>query len=676
MKAKPKYVVMFACIILLISAGSFFTGRQIEEQKILQASSKKVTQIALVNQDSGTNYKERNVNYASDLIKSLDSDFVLTNREAGKSGVENGKYAAMIIIPGTFSKNITTINDINPSKVEIYYETNDKLSDENKLLVSAKISDFEKKLNNKLSFMFVSSMFDELHQGQDYASELLKNDSNDLNAINSINDVNILEAINLTQLENQNIDVKDLDINKNFQENKEIIKQIDEKYKEKLIARADSLKDELLTVTGNSTEGIKSFRNKIENITPEQLQLIQAKRHIYNYSSLVKNYDVNVDDVNKYINDLTVNGGTIDNVFNTYNQNVLAVLDIKGKNAFRKSNENLTKVKGTTDTSGELINSSLADLNTLKGNLTSGNVNDSKLQTQNINLINNISNQLNSIQSNLKETSTSTNNVVTDSDYNYINNLFAEDEKPLNEKLKVNGSLIKEIKQCLAGNNQKVLISSIKTNNQKNVEDVTNEVENVVESTVAYDGPIDVKILLKVFDENYVSRFDKLIKEADEFEKTIKTTDNDKEITELWAKYDKSNNNLNDAVTKQSTAYEEHITAMEQGLDNGIKTSQEKLSGALKNAKETKQNSAYSNQKNLSGFSTLLSNSRIGTVENTNMYEFMISPVSTIKTENLLGSPSKSMAIVNYEKEIATAFLIIVLLLVSSKLLISKKKSI
>lgn len=774
---------MIVSIVILVSVSSFFIGRQVEVKNTLygkQLKSEESTQVAVVNQDVGIDYKEKNVNYALDLVKSFDSDFILTNRESAKKGIEDGKYGAMVIIPGNFSQNITTINDVTPSRVQIYYETNDKLSEENKLVVSAKVSDLEKKLNNKLSYMYITSIFDEVHHAQDYASDILKNDTADLDAINSINDADILQSINLTVLEDENIDLTDLDLNKNFEENKSIIEEIDKKYRERLLAKEksfDGIKDELLKVTGNSSTGIKSFRSEIENMTPEQLKVALTKKHNYNYDDLSSNYDVNVKDVNKYVEDLTDEGGGIDNLVTTYNQDILSEVDKKGKSAIKQSNENLSAIKETTDSNIDIIqNNSIGRLNGLKSNIISGNANDPKLQslneeyllygemvsqlrtinpgmfeniykntvdenkvnyakilkdptgelapnntfanwnelkayitnvpankndafviarsskykgidandvTLNVNtkLIDNIIYDLNGVQSKLKQTSISTDSVMNNSDYRYINNLFSEDtEVSLDEKLKLKESLIKEIKGNLGGDNQQSLVDNIKKNNLENVGSIKQKVENEVEKVVSDDGPINVNSLLKIFDENYMSRFDNLIKQINELDKTEKTVDKDKEITELWNKFDHSNNDLTKSVTKQlddndktvekaRDDADKHVTTMQDDLDKGIQASQGKITSGLENVKETKTNTTNSNQEKLGSLSQVLSNSRVGTVENTEVYNFMINPVTAIQSKDIAGKIIKPQQDNNYKNTtiiamISTIFLSIIAIII------------
>ena len=373
MSEKIRIFLITIGVATIFSTGSFVAGREITYKKMSVPVTKEEeiqqsTDIAIVNQDMGVDYNEKSVNYAENLIKSVDSDFILTNREAAKKGLEDGRYGAMIVLPGNFSKNITTINDVTPSKVEIYYEQNKALESENKLIVSAKIADFERKLNSKLSYMYVSSIFSELHRGQDCAEDILQNDDEDLEALNSINNFDILQSINLTQLEEQDINIETLDLNKNFSENKEIISQIDTLYRDRMLAKEktfDEFRDELIKVIGNDSTGIQSFRGTIENMTPEQLKEVLTKKHTYNYNSLSSDYSMNIDEVSKYIEEFTKEGGWIDNLLSTYKHDVLLELDKSAKNS----------IEGINEVISESVRISNDGLNTIERNVLD-NIND------------------------------------------------------------------------------------------------------------------------------------------------------------------------------------------------------------------------------------------------------------------------------------------------------------
>lgn len=774
MSEKIKLFLITIGVAAIFSTGSFVAGREITHRQILSSTTNKEepevnqsTDIAIVNQDMGVDYNGKNVNYAEDLIKSVDSDFVLTNREAAKKGLEDGRYGAMIVLPGNFSKNITTINDVTPSRVEIYYEENKALESKNKLIVSAKISDFEKKLNSKLSYMYVSSVFSELHRGQDSVNEILQNDDEDLEALNSINNFDILQSINLTQLEDQDINIENLDLNKNFSENKEIIEQIDTLYRDRLLAKEksfDEFRGELLNVIGNENVGIKSFRKTIEDMTPEQLKEALTKTHTYNYSSLSSDYNMNIDEVSNYIEEFTKEGGLIDNLASTYKHNILAELDNNAKSSINKINENIEETIKITNNSidtiekdqlnnlnsvqrsidvnnndpileslrqeatlyGDIVSeliisnpdvfesayknavirnnvshynlllnpdegmrpgNTFSDWNTLKTYIINNSTQDSSFITNrmskykkahyaelenDVKLVGDSISSLKNVKDELMDLLKSTENLRNNSEYKYLGQVFdSESEKTIDERLKLNEQFVDEIKLNMLGQYKEDLLKIMEENNSKIVDDTKEKVEKEVEQVIIAESPIDVNKVLEIFDKNYMMRFSKLLEMTDNIDKTELSADKDAEVSKLWKEYDNKNNELNDLVKSQIDQYDEafikitenadnHIITMQEDLDAGIESAQQQVEESLENAKNTKIKSSNSNREKLNSFSNVLTNTRVGTVENSDIYDFIINPVSKIKTQNLAVNIEKPTVNNKYKLEIVSGLILVI----------------
>ena len=93
MKRKVICLLLLISVIVAASTVSFNIGKKSIENQYLAvnaentASKKESTQIAIVNQDMGIIYNEQDVNYALDLMNSLNNDFVVTNREAAKKEI-------------------------------------------------------------------------------------------------------------------------------------------------------------------------------------------------------------------------------------------------------------------------------------------------------------------------------------------------------------------------------------------------------------------------------------------------------------------------------------------------------------------------------------------------------------------------------------------------------------
>lgn len=270
-----KYLVL----IFAIGAGAFYSGSFYEKNKNFKTEQLKrnqSVQIAVVNQDLGTDYNKEYVNYGSNIINSLSEEFIVTNREAAKKGLNDGKYGAIIIIPGNFSKNIITINDKKPEKTQVFYETNPKLSASNNLAVNTKINSWKNELSNKLTYLYVASIFKEYHVSQDHVKKVLKNDKESIELLKGISDSDILADIKINELKKEELEIATLDISKNFEENKKIIDQIDAKYKECLEITKSNFN--LIADNGENLitkeEGIKSFKNDINevNVLPESME--------------------------------------------------------------------------------------------------------------------------------------------------------------------------------------------------------------------------------------------------------------------------------------------------------------------------------------------------------------------------------------------------------------------
>ncbi|NMM64103.1 hypothetical protein HBE96_15790 [Clostridium sp. P21] len=782
MKGKILPAIIIMSTAIAASTTSFYVGRQVQQRTFLteqQQQSKESTKIAVVNQDQGTSYKDKKVNYALDFFKSLDNGYEITDIEAAIKGVESGKYGAMIVVPGNFSKNITSINEITPSKVKIYYQPNVKLTKENKLIVSGKISDFEKNLNSKLSYMYLSGIFAELHDGQDYASDILKDDAADLDTLNSINDSDILASIKLTTLEKKDIKFSNLDLNKDFDENRKVIDEVDKKYRTKMLpkeAELDGIKKEFVDVLINKDTGVKTFSDRLKQMDKDQIADKFSGRYKYNYSGLINNYDVNVSDVNSYLEDLTKDKGKIDGLVDKYEKQTLLKVNEKGSSAIKKSDEKLKDIQEKADSNSDIIkNNAISGLDNLKKDIK--NQNDPKTQSlneeyvlygqmisklkethpevfddvynqtvknndidyskilknpsvdskndnsfkdsdelkehivkgigekngnfiasrrnnyksidendANVKSINDIISNLNKANTDLNKISSSAKYVMNDEDYKYLEGIFGQDkDKPLSERLKIRDSLINEIKASVDGSNKKQLISTIKTNNEKNVNGIKGKIQKEVEKVVENAGPITVKDVVEVFNKDYMTQFNRLISHANSIDKTPAKVEDDKEIFELLEKYDKSNENLNNKVTKKIDEYNkvedevrkqsnDHVTAMMGDLNKGIEASKGKLASGLQNAKAMKKRTADSNKERLDSLVSVLGNSRLGTVENSDLYRFITKPVFVVQNKSLGGNIVEPQQDDNNELKAAAVSTLIAYVMLRLAMFIHKRK--
>ncbi len=96
--------------------------------------------VAVINDDKGTVFEEKNINLGNDLVEKLqDNDkleWVFVDKETAKEGLLEEKYYATIEIPENFSKDVATITKKNTVKPKLIYTVNEKKNG-----IAAKITD-------------------------------------------------------------------------------------------------------------------------------------------------------------------------------------------------------------------------------------------------------------------------------------------------------------------------------------------------------------------------------------------------------------------------------------------------------------------------------------------------------------------------------------------------------
>ncbi|MDT3790893.1 type VII secretion protein EsaA, partial [Staphylococcus aureus] len=83
--------------------------------------------IAIVNEDQPTTYNGKKVELGQAFIKRLANEknykFETVTRNVAESGLKNGGYQVMIVIPENFSKLAMQLDAKTPSKISLQYKT-------------------------------------------------------------------------------------------------------------------------------------------------------------------------------------------------------------------------------------------------------------------------------------------------------------------------------------------------------------------------------------------------------------------------------------------------------------------------------------------------------------------------------------------------------------------------
>lgn len=316
---KFKKIISFFLIVISVFIISFLGlnfSKKMANNIIKSNATKVSSNIAIVNQDTGVEKGDKYINYSEKIIENLDSKYIVTSREIAKKGLKNGEFSALIVFPGKFSDNVTSINNENPEKAQFYFELSPKLSNVEKAETEESITKLEREINDKISYIYVANILNEFHDSQDKVIDVLENDNEQVKKILSINDNDLVKSINIRDFEKLKIDINTLNLDEDFNKNEKVMEDMDSNYKKFLAEGNDDLNkikstaNDLIIKEG----GLLSFLGNIANINvlPGYFNGIQFKDVIENFQDKFEKLFINISDnikefQNKQFEDLNKN---------------------------------------------------------------------------------------------------------------------------------------------------------------------------------------------------------------------------------------------------------------------------------------------------------------------------------------------------------------------------------
>lgn len=208
-------------IMLLVIGGVLGIWLNFEYQEHLEEKSEKIQIIAVVNMDEGVSVNDEQINYASQLIQFPSDNFVITGLNEAKLGIENGVYAAYIVIAADFSKAVLSIQD-NPEKIILEYAINSKLDEEVEKQVIDDINAFEITLNTNVAYTYVDAILAAFHEVQDDSITILQNDKDELLTLQNVDGEELVSWMQQQELTNVVNETGQVNVS-TYLENNEII---------------------------------------------------------------------------------------------------------------------------------------------------------------------------------------------------------------------------------------------------------------------------------------------------------------------------------------------------------------------------------------------------------------------------------------------------------------------
>lgn len=268
--------IMQTLIFAALIFATYLCGVYSTKYKQNQEENKStITTIAVVNTDQGTMVDGEWTNYAADMIAFPDVNFTVTGLNDAKEGIAEGRYAAYILIPATFSESVVSINN-EPQKAEVTYEINPDLREDAKIKVIGDIHNFLLGLNTNISYVYVDSILHEVHAVQDGSVAVMKNDTADLEAIVAVEQADLIEEVEYDPLKVPETEIEFMDLSDDYDEVDTAVDDIYTTYQENMETAEEeflTIKEEEETINDELTV-VGDVLAKVDILTDEEGELV------------------------------------------------------------------------------------------------------------------------------------------------------------------------------------------------------------------------------------------------------------------------------------------------------------------------------------------------------------------------------------------------------------------
>lgn len=280
-----------------MSLTTCIVGMHIERnhQEAEEMRKEHVSVIAVVNMDDGTTVKERAINYASQLMSFPSDNFTVTGLTDAKSGIENGRYAAYVVIPETFSASVTSIEN-EPKKVTLGYQYNTNLDEESELQAVNEVNAFVNLLNSNIAYMYMDAILAEFHRVQDDSSTILSNDNTELELLANVNALQLIAVAEPVEEIITENDIKPVELTTYTTQNTVLLESLLLSYAEATQKGKEdyvSIRETNVEVDAATNDFFSTYQAVIEDSAEGQAELLETGRD--NLADAVGSYNQNVD---------------------------------------------------------------------------------------------------------------------------------------------------------------------------------------------------------------------------------------------------------------------------------------------------------------------------------------------------------------------------------------------
>ena len=516
-------------------------------------------------------------------------------------------------------------------------------------------------MNDKTSYLYVSSVMNEFHDAQRGALTVLGNDQKDLNAINDIHSTDLLANVIFPTLESNPTLGETKNITEYTMKNESFIRAVEEYYdtgleqgKEDLaqvISSGNSLSQEWRT-TQELLNSIDILHNEGENITVYENGMNALKDSFVQYNNQLVTANQTITSVGDNLNQ------AIDEL-NTSIENYNVVQLENGKT--KVATDIYEALTTSSDTVSFTYNGDTQELEITIGQqvipIPIRNQDGITIEPTDLEKAENELNQ--NLQMSGIDTLTGT---QTDKDayIKALKKLYIDEQIPIY-------SLDQNVQDALK-HGQKQTQVDLKMSLPDHSED-----DACLVDADAISDYIQTQIVGKVetrantVTSTLASRYSSQSEELEKYQTDLSTfnplqrVDQDA-VKSQYSEMRKNNSELKDSISKDYALKTEYISSLLQTTQKNVDTlrqsvvdteeeSKNTIETGLKAAKNTKTITSEENQALLYAFTTKLPNTKVGDLENTTAYQFMVNPLLVTQDSVEKATVQENNAVVNTENK-------------------------
>lgn len=250
--------------------------------------------IAVVNQDSGVVNEQEAVNYSEAFISSLDDSYKTVSYREAQEGLEKGSFSAVVVFPSDLSANVYSLNDSTLQSPMVQFTVNKYLPESEYIATYMKLLDLENDINKTISYLYVTSLYDEFHAAQDQIKKVLQNDEKDLSALKDLQLHDFRLDVDWSTLPNVEFTPNEIDFNEFISDVQEYAGNISQKYIDSYSVAQKDYEE--------YKDSISDYMFRIEPYAGEWCEAVRFwQSNVYQYSfDLENNSSLYRDEVKKF----------------------------------------------------------------------------------------------------------------------------------------------------------------------------------------------------------------------------------------------------------------------------------------------------------------------------------------------------------------------------------------